>query len=219
MSYGAKFLSDTGFVQYGVDHANPSLVRKTAVVTDTVMAGGSHVTVTHTGAFPIVAWTSSAYCALASSVLSGGVWSFTLICAGAVGTAITVYIFDQASDQTSGWGIKLFDAAGVPTSNNSEFPLKLAAEYVQTPSALNPTTYPEVIDSGKTYAVGHGTTGRHALKVGSGSSLLTQVQLAGRSITGGVELYKVVYQNNFVSSPAINRAQQGSMFAVDVTGY
>ena len=90
-----------------IDHRYFNLVLRQKVASVTAADSprpGSKITLTYTGSFPLIAWQSAEEIMMQGFSRSGDTWTFVMRCRGGAGTAYTLFVFGEPSNDPDIYG-------------------------------------------------------------------------------------------------------------------
>ena len=217
MPFGARIQNAANTIQ--VDETFKSMAYRFKVTVNTAwwFAGSSVVsgqTYLFEAVSPLVAVASSATVATRLRYVSGAQWKVDIIAQGGIGTAVTLYVFDNPATPTHRWGLKVLDASGNVTFHNNHRYINVAG-FRDFPRLTGVNYMPvshggDTLTSGRTYAASCGVC-----EWSIGSNLQYVI---GTQIINNVVDYRSlgIASSEFLYGDARNRA---IFTIVDVTGY
>jgi hypothetical protein len=220
VAFGVKFVNDAGTVQVDENYANLALRAKATVTTTTlapVVGGGtSYVDVVYTGgSTPMLALSCAALAAAPQLTVSGTTFTWRVYVLGAVGTAVTYYVFDRPAASTETHGVRVRDAAGSLTFDSGQKYLRVIDTVDLAGSGgVGTKQYP----AGKAYAVAAVKPGVQVTGFNVQAEVWTRVFAFGaRTVSTDVSWGQVTV-HTAPGSPQLHVAY-GGLLILDVTNY
>lgn len=221
MAYGFKVINDYGTVLIDDTFANLALM-SSAVYTTTPPASqyyGSDLIFSFSAQFPVFAFRCETALATVVAVQqNGSAFTVSMRCDGPVGTPIKVYFFDRPTVPTSGWGIRVRDAAGNITFDSGYSYMRIVGAY----SGADATW---ALPAGKVYAVLQGgyyytqywLSPAPPTDPNARGDIITEV--SGVRVAGNVMQASIYKESNEMNQPFFGGAFGGtaSYLLIDVT--